>query len=297
VDAAVELARSANCDVIIGLGGGSAIDAAKTTAIGLRDGPVAPLVGTTLAARGGTLPVVAVPTTAGSGAEVTKGAIITDAGRDLKAGIRGADLFPTVAIVDPDLLLTVPVGIAVATGFDALAHAVEGCVARKANPVTRAFAQQALAILGRRLPEVAAGDGGAALRDDLALAALLGGLNVATASTCLPHRLQQAMGSVPRVRISHGRGLAAVYPAWLRRALPHAGEQFCEIAGLLGPGDPDTAIGRIIDKTGAGGGLGAHGFLRHDLDTLVGGVTGNTDNDPIPSVDRDVVRAIYQESF
>jgi len=297
VDAAAEAARVSGCDVVIGLGGGSAIDAAKATAVGLRHGPAGPLVGTTVDSRADAVPVVAVPTTGGSGAEVTKGAIITDGERRLKSGIRGDDLFPRVAIIDPDLLRTVPAATAAAAGFDALAHAVEGYVARKSNAVTRVLAEQALDLLRGRLPRIATGalDDGA--REDLALAALLGGLNVANASSCLPHRLQQAMGSVPGVRISHGNGLASVYPAWLDRAVPHAEDRFAVIAELLGGDDPGTAIGGLIAAAGAGGSLTSRGFTRADIDLLVRGVTGNTGNDPIPGVDDDLVRSIYEDSL
>jgi alcohol dehydrogenase class IV len=297
VDAAVEIARRDHCDVIVGLGGGSAIDAAKAVAVGLQHGPLGPLVGRTLPATGRTTPVIAVPTTAGSGAEVTKGAIITDQSRALKSGIRGDDLFPRVAIIDPDLLLTVPTGVAAAAGFDALAHAVEGYVARKANPVTRALAEQALEILGRRLPEVPGGTDDPALREDLSLAALLGGVNVANASTCLPHRLQQAMGSVPGVRISHGRGLATVYPAWLRHATPHAEQEFATVAGLLKSASVTDAISGLLTTTGTAASLQDHGFRPSDIDVLVGGVTGNTGNDPIPGIDENLIRALYEESL
>lgn len=297
VDEAVAVARRSGCDVIVALGGGSAIDAGKAVSAGLRAGPVGPLVGTSLPETGDAVPVIAVPTTAGSGAEVTKGAIITDTSRSLKSGIRGADLFPRVAIVDPDLLATVPAETAVAAGFDALAHAVEGYVARKANPVTRSLAEQALEILGRRLPECTAGLADPGLRDDLALAALLGGINVANASTCLPHRMQQAMGSVPQLRISHGSGLAAVYPAWLRHAVPHAEKAFGTVGELLGAPDPVVAITRLRAAIGAGASLGSHGFRTTDVDALVGGVTGNTENDPIPGIDGDLIRKLYETSL
>jgi alcohol dehydrogenase class IV len=119
-DRAVALAVEHRCDVVIGLGGGSAIDAAKAAAVGVERGPVGPLVGTTLEASDGALPLVAVPTTAGSGSEVTRGATVTDVARRLKAGIRGPDLFPRVALIDPVLLGTVPAGVAAESGFDAL---------------------------------------------------------------------------------------------------------------------------------------------------------------------------------
>jgi alcohol dehydrogenase class IV len=297
VDAAVVLAQARGCDVVIGIGGGSAIDAAKAAALGLRHGPCGPLVGRTLDPLTDPVPVIAVPTTAGSGAEVTKGAIITDTARHLKSGIRGEDLFPRIALIDPELLRTVPAAVAAESGFDALAHAVEGYVARRANAVTRRYSEWALDILGRRLPRIVAGDDRAEVRDELALAALLGGFNVANASTCLPHRVQQAMGSVPRIRISHGRGLATVYPAWLRLAHPHAAGAFDRVGTLLGSDDVGLALDRIMGGIGVRTGLSGHGFTTADLETVTGAVTGNTSNDPIPSLDASTVDKILLDSL
>jgi alcohol dehydrogenase len=299
VDRAVALALAGGCDVIVGLGGGSALDAAKAASVGLAAGPVGPLVGTTLGPLDGNVPVVAVPTTAGSGAEVTKGAIITDAERGLKSGIRGESLFPAIALIDPDLALSVPAPVAAAAGFDALAHAVEGYVARRGNTFTRALALQAVDLLGRRLPEVTAGRGDATAREDLAYAALLGGMNVAVASTCLPHRLQQAMGAVPRVSVSHGQGLAAVYPAWLETAVPHAEGRFLTVCAPLGraQADPADAIGLFLAEIGAAGSLSARGFTAGDIPELLAAVTGNTENDPVPDITAETVRSVYERSL
>ncbi|WP_053721013.1 iron-containing alcohol dehydrogenase [Saccharothrix sp. NRRL B-16348] len=298
VDAAVGAGLAASCDVVVGLGGGSAIDAAKAAAVGLRAGPVGPLVGAPALDRDPrAVPVVAVPTVAGSGAEVTKGAIITDTSRRLRAGIRGDDLFPRVALVDPDLLVTVPAHVAVASGFDAFTHLVEGCVARRSDDAVRWAAERALPLLVRRLPEIAAGALGAEQRADLALASLLGGFAVANAGTCLPHRLQQAMGSVPRVRVSHGRGLALLYPAWLAHATVHAGERFAAVARLMGVDDVADGVDRLTTAIGVGAPPDSFGFTSDDLPALVGGVTGNVDNDPIPNVGETVIRDIYLAAF
>ncbi|ATE54748.1 iron-containing alcohol dehydrogenase [Actinosynnema pretiosum] len=297
VDEAVALARAEGSDVVVGLGGGSALDAAKAVAVGLRHGPCGPLVGRTLEPVADPVPVVAVPTTAGSGAEVTKGAIITDTGRDLKAGIRGADLFPRVALVDPRALTPLPPEVAAESGFDALAHAIEGYVARKSSPLTRLHALEALRVLGTALPAFTAGDRSEPVLDSLALAALHGGVSVANASTCLPHRVQQAMGAVPGVRISHGRGLAAVYPAWLARAHPHARERLDHVAELLGGPDVRSAVLGLMSAIGVHAPLKAHGFTEEDLVVVAGSVVGNVDNDPIPDAGDELVREVLAESF
>ncbi|MDT8910060.1 iron-containing alcohol dehydrogenase [Amycolatopsis sp. PS_44_ISF1] len=297
VDAAAARAEAAGCTVIVGLGGGSAIDAAKAVAVGLRHGPSGPLVGRTLEPSGDPVPVVAVPTTAGSGAEVTRGAIITDTARALKAGIRGDDLFPRIALIDPDLLRTLPPAVAAESGFDALAHAIEGYVARKASPITRLYCEQALGILGESLPSLVAGNHSEPVLDAMALAALYGGFSVANASTCLPHRVQQAMGSVSRLHISHGRGLAAVYPAWLSHAHPHAAPALDRIGTLLGDTDVDAALTRLMTAVGVRAGLLEHGFTEDDLTTIANSVVGNIDNDPIPDAGHALVQTILAQSL
>lgn len=297
VDAAVAVAHRESCDVIVGLGGGSAIDAAKAVAIGLRRGPVGPLVGTTVPDDPDAVPVIAAPTIAGSGAEVTKSAILTDTERHLKSGIRGVNLLPRTAVVDPDLLDTVPSADAAVSAFDAVTHAVEGYVARQADDVTRALNERALLLLGRRLPDLSRGAVDPQIQDDVALAALLGGASVARASTCLPHRLQQAMGSITHVHISHGRGLAAIYPAWLQRVESHAPQRFASLADLLAAPDITEAIGRLRTAAGLDLGLSSYGFVADDISTMVTAINGNVDNDPLPRIDTSVVRGIYHDSL
>ncbi|MEV5237896.1 iron-containing alcohol dehydrogenase [Streptomyces cinnamoneus] len=297
VDEAVALARARSCDVVVGLGGGSAIDAAKAVAVAGPYDTVRDIIGETLAASPSALPVVAVPTTAGSGSEVTKGAIVTDVVRGFRSGIRGDDVFPKVAVVDPDLTAPLPVAVAVETAFDALAHVIEGYVAARATEESRAHARRAIVLIRDHLPLVAAGDTGHGTREAMALAALLGGVNVACASTCLPHRLQQAMGAVRRTEIPHGRGLALLYPAWLRAAHPHATEGFADIADALGHTDVHRAIAAVLDRAGLASGLTDWGFTAQDIDAFVDGISGNLDNDPTPAVDTDLIRHIYTDSL
>ena len=244
VDAAVTLVRRHACDVVVGLGGGSAIDAAKAVAVSVNHVASGPLVGRTLDPEPSSLPVVAVPTTAGSGSEISKGAIVTDTARNLRAGIRGEDLYPAVAVIDPDLIATVSRRTAVDAGFDAMTHAIEGYVARSANPVSRVLAERAILLLAEHLPALAAGRRDHTVREGCCLAALLGGVNVATVGTCLPHRLQHAMASVAP-DVSHGRGLAALYPAWLRHAEPFATDDFGRLAGLLSASDIHSGVAEV----------------------------------------------------
>jgi alcohol dehydrogenase/1,3-propanediol dehydrogenase len=296
VDAALALARQRRCNLFVGLGGGSALDAAKAASVAVGRDSVAELIGKTLPPDPSSLPVLAIPTTAGSGAEVTKGAIVTDVERSYKSGIRGEDVFPSVAVVDPELSATMPPAVAAETAFDALTHAIETYVARLANPLTEAVSESAARLLGPGLAALASEPPDAELRARLSYAALLGGLTVASASTCLPHRLQQAMGAVPDLALSHGRGLAALYPAWLERAYPSSQPKFDRLGQLLGEGDVHASVERILEELELGTSLAELGFTEADVDACLEAISGNVDNDPIDGIDAPLMRAIYEAS-
>ncbi|MFD7164780.1 iron-containing alcohol dehydrogenase [Streptomyces violascens] len=298
VDEAAALARRNGCDVVVGMGGGSALDAAKGVAVTAgTGGSVRDLIGVTLAADIPALPLLAVPTTAGSGSEVTKGAIITDTVRGFRSGVRGDVLFPRVAVVDPDLVASVPPAVLTETAFDAFAHAVEGSVSQGATEASRALAREAVSLIADHLPLVLRGADSPAAREALCRAAVIGGVNVATAGTCLPHRLQQAMGSLPGLGISHGRGLALVYPSWLRHTAPLAEDTFATIAALLGGETVHGAVDRLLTSAGLHSRLRDWGVARGDIDVLVRGVSGNLGNDPAPHVDMEYLRMLYAESY
>ncbi|MFM9608176.1 iron-containing alcohol dehydrogenase [Streptomyces niveiscabiei] len=298
VEQAAEVARRHGCDVVVGLGGGSPLDAAKAVAAVLGTGrPATSLLGATLAPDDPVVPIVAVPTTAGSGSEVTKGAIVTDTVRRFRSGIRGDALTPRIAVIDPELTATVPPHVRTETAFDAFAHAVEGFVARRSDPLSQALAVQALGLITEHTDALVRGDDSRAGREALSLAALLGGINVARASTCLPHRLQQAMGALPDLGISHGRGLAVVYPAWLRHTEHHAPDDFGRLAQALGTSSVGEAVGAFLERTSLASRLRDHGVSRTDLGALLDGVSGNLDNDPRPDVDAEYLRVLYEESY
>lgn len=281
VNAGARLARAAASDLIVAVGGGSAIDAGKAISASLVHGDAATLVGRTLD-DSPLVPVIAIPTTAGSGAEVTKGAIITDPSRELKSGIRGTTLFPRVAIVDPDWLPTMPPAVATQTAFDALAHAVEGYLVKQANDMTRMWCREALTLMADSLRAIAACNVTASVWHAQARASLLGGLSVANASTGLPHRIQQAVGGIGRVTMAHGRGLAALYPFWvdlLYEELP--AQPMDEVAALLGGTDLREEIRCIIAQLGLPASLRALGVAPRDSEHALSVLGGNLDNDPL----------------
>lgn len=297
VDRALRVAEQNSCRVVVGLGGGSVLDTAKAVGVAAGRETVRDLIAGDLPGDLTPLPVIAVPTTAGSGAEVTKGAIVTDTVRGLKAGIRGEPLFPRVALLDPVLMETTPLEVTVDAGFDALAHAVEGYVARASGPLNDLLCERALELVVNHLPLIASGAGTAEDWDGMAFASLLGGLSVATASTCLPHRLQQAMGGVSRVSSSHGRGVAMLYSPWLRRAQQHAPARFGALAAVMGESDVVEATERLRNRLRLVGGLQSMGYTESDIPTFVASVVGNLSNDPTEGVNEQLLAEIYLEAM
>lgn len=283
------------CDLIIGLGGGSAIDAAKAISAGLYYDSIEEIIGKTVDQA--YLPVIAIPLTAGSGAEVTKGAIITDTKIKIKSGIRGEALFPKVAIVDPELTLSLPPKVTAETGFDALTHAIESYVAGKASVTTDMYAEKAIELIAYNLERAIKDGSDIEARERMSLAALLGGMNIANASSCLPHRLQQAMGSV--IDCSHGGGLAAVYPSWIRHAYPYAKEKFDNIAKIFGHTDCEEAIVEFMKRIKVDYRVKDFGAQKKQIKQFVSKVSGNLENDPMPleMIDKKLMKKIYEESF
>lgn len=297
VERGVELVRGGT-DLIVAVGGGSAIDTAKAVSASLALGPAPALVGRTLDDDVALTPVVAVPTTAGSGAEVTKGAIITDSSRNLKSGIRGNSLIPRVAVVDPAWLPSMPQAVAAQTSFDALAHAIEGFVARRADSISRMWCRESLQILRQTLPAIGDGSATPATWAEQARASLLGGFAVAHASTGYPHRIQQALGGNPSVTSAHGRGLAAVYPAWvdeLYRRLPH--EPMDEVASLLGGIDLRKVVRDLISRLGLPASLPEMGYTAEHVEIAQNTLGGNLENDPLSQTEHASLETVLMSAL
>jgi len=158
---------------------------------------------------GKVLPLVAIPTTAGTGSELSKAAIITDESRKIKKGIRGAALYPKVAIVDSVFTESVPYNITMETGFDVLAHGLESYISKSASPYTEMQSEQALRIVGTYLPALAENLQDREAREKMSFASMIMGINLGHASTCLPHRMQYHLGA--HTDTSHGAGLEALF--------------------------------------------------------------------------------------
>lgn len=207
VDAIGARARTARCELVIGVGGGSAMDAAKGVAVGAPNAaPVAELVGTTWPSRA--LPLLMIPTTAGTGSEVNQYAILTDERIDDKVNLSGPDTYPALALLDPELTLGLPVEYTVDTGVDAFCHAVEGYISRRATPLSDALALEAITRVRHALPNAVARPDDVGARGEMLYAACVAGLVIAQAGTTIVHALGYHL--TLRHGVSHGRANAAL---------------------------------------------------------------------------------------
>ena len=213
-----ELARSEGADLVVACGGGSAIDAGKAVAALLGNGGD-PLNYLEVVGRGQpialpSVPFVAIPTTAGTGSEVTRNAVLASPEHRVKASLRSPLMLPRAAIVDPDLLLGLPAHVVAASGLDAFAQLVEPFVSVRANPIVDALCREGLARSARSLRRAYEGDRSEAVRVDLALASLFGGLALANAGLGAVHGVAAPVGGV--FDAPHGATCAALLPAVLR---------------------------------------------------------------------------------
>lgn len=212
VEAACAQLRASVCDAVIAFGGGSVLDTAKAIAV-LALHPelvVAQLVDPANISRG-RLPLIAIPTTAGTGSEASNVSVVTDSITHIKQLILHETMLPDLAIIDASLTLAVPASLTAATGVDALTHAIEAYVALGANPLTQALAYRAISLIGDALP-IAVGQGNnAAAREAMMLGSYLAGMAFSNAGLGLTHAMAHQIGA--RYGIPHGMANALLLPS------------------------------------------------------------------------------------
>jgi alcohol dehydrogenase class IV len=224
--------RQGTHDGLIGLGGGSAIDIAKGVAAFVgHDGPLAELFGVDQVRRKGP-PLIAIPTTAGTGSEVTNVAIFSDKQAQLKKGIVSDYLLPDVALVSPVMTLTCPPGVTAASGVDALVHAIEAYLSLNRSLITDSLALGAIRLIVTALPKAYANPGDLTAREHMATASLMAGMAFGNAGVGAVHALAYPLGG--RFNIAHGVSNALLLPyvmAWNKVACL---ERFRDIAQAMG---------------------------------------------------------------
>src|SRR5271169_1395919 len=237
-------------DSLVAIGGGSSIDTAKGMSV--------------LAANGGQmgdfkvpaeipksgLPVIAIPTTAGTGSEVTRFTVISDSETDEKMLIAGLACCPSAAIVDFELTLTMPLRLTADTGVDSLTHAIEAYVSRRASPFTDGLAKNAMGLIARNIRTACAEPQNRAAREAMMLGAMTAGMAFSNASVALVHGMSRPIGAF--FHVPHGLSNAMLLPEITAFSAPAALERYADCARAMGIAEEgegsQAAVARLLDE-------------------------------------------------
>jgi len=249
VEAATAFVREGNHDCVIGLGGGSSIDTAKIVAVkALRDLPV-PALKAPHQEDAPALPIVAIPTTAGTGSEATRVTVITDAETDEKMLCMGLAYLPRLAICDYELTLSKPARLTADTGIDSLVHAIEAYVSKRANPFADAMALSSMRLIWPNLPRACADPADRAAREALMLGALHGGIAFSNSSVALVHGMSRPIGA--HFHVSHGLSNAMLMPVVTQWSAPAALARYAACSRAMGIADDSagdqSAVGALVE--------------------------------------------------
>jgi alcohol dehydrogenase len=311
IDKGAEIARASNCKLVIGLGGGSAIDAAKGIAIVL--GHKRPIwdfcIGSDVAPiTDKTYPIIAITTTSGTGSECTQWSVITNPDTEEKPGIGSDYTFAKVAIVDPELMATMPPKITASTGFDTLAHAIEAYTAVLETPITDLGCEQAIRLVGRFLRRAVKNGQDREARNGMAYANSLAGIAISVGIVTVCHGLAHSVGGLSGS--THGETLAAMTPHTMRFSMKAYPDKFRKVAMFLRDecGAPEQysledsikEVEVLIKDIGLGAPLSQQGLKEKDIERAADGVLrymgGSITNDPATPKREDLI-AIIRKAF
>lgn len=299
--ASAAAARDFAPDVVVGIGGGSCLDMAKCLAVLLTHGGRPQDYYGEYKVPGPVMPIIALPTTAGTGSEVTPVAVLSDAERSLKVGISSPHIIPTASICDPDLTLTCPPGLTAVAGADALTHAIEAFTAIRRDPVAGIaqervfigknafsdhFALRAISLLWQGL-EAAYKDGSnIRAREKVMMGATFAGLAFGVAGTAAAHAIQYPVGALTHT--AHGAGVASLMPYVMRWNAPQISGELAEIAGATGLDGADEvipAVAALFSRLGIAPTLRELGLAEDRLDWVAEqscGIARLVQNNPRP---------------
>jgi alcohol dehydrogenase len=320
IDASAKVAAEFKPDVIIGVGGGSNMDLGKCTAILHKyGGPLSQYYGEH-AVPGPLMDIVCIPTTSGTGSEVSPVAVVADPNRFMKVGIATRRIIPKWALVDPSLTVSCPPRVTSHSGMDALSHAIESFCAKVPegrsphaifvgkNPASDSLAKQAIELIARSLPTAVNDPSNRQGREDMALASLLAGMAFSAAGTATVHALQYPVGEATHT--SHGLGNAVLMPAVMKAILKSRIPEMAYIARALEPRlstvpDAEAAeqapelVAQLGEKVHISRGLGSIGMKREQIDEmaeLATSVKRLLDNSPV-AFDKQALIGILEAAY
>ena len=247
--AGLAAAAAHDADAVIGFGGGSPMDTAKALAVLSKQGGEMRDYKAPRQYTGPALPIIAIPTTAGSGSEATQFTIITDVTSDEKMLCPGLSFLPIASIVDSELTASMPPRLTADTGVDALTHAIEAYVSKKANPISDGLALSAMRTIGRFLLRAYRNGSDTEAREAMMHASTQAGMAFSNASVCLVHGMSRPIGA--HFHVAHGLSNAMLLPAVTAFSIPGARDRYAECARQLGAAErtdsDDIASARLIE--------------------------------------------------
>ncbi|MGE4265215.1 MAG: iron-containing alcohol dehydrogenase [Desulfovibrio sp.] len=268
------LAVREGCDFVVGLGGGSSMDSAKSIALMAKNPGdywdyVRGGTGGGKPCLGGALPIVAITTTAGTGTEADPWTVITKEETSEKIGIGNDHTFPTLSIVDPELMLSVPPFLTACQGFDALCHAVEGYLSSAASPMSDLYALKSIELVARWLPVAVAEGGNLEARGHVAFANTLSGMVETLAGCTSEHALEHPMSAF-HPELPHGAGLVMLSRAYHAFFAGHVPQLYADMAKAMGAADFQEALDGLIKACGLDGlKMSDWGITRDELPSMV----------------------------
>lgn len=232
VEDGAKRAVSEKCDLVIAFGGGSAMDMAKGIAFSaVNPGSIWDYI---FGRKQGTsaLPIILIPTTAGTGSEANKTAVFNNPETNDKKGLVNPLIYPKAAIIDPELMTTLPKRVIAGPGADVLFHAIESYISKNSHPISEMLSLKAIELIAKNLPVVYDDSTNMESWENVTLASYLAGMAIDCAGTTLPHALQHPMGGL--LNVVHSEGLAALYMAFMEYTYKAAPEKFKNIATAMG---------------------------------------------------------------
>lgn len=246
IRAGLEVYKENQCDFFIGIGGGSPLDSIKAIGVlSVLGGEIASYMGRNIEVE--LPPMVAIPTTAGTGSETTKFTIITDLKKDIKMLLKGDNLVPDVAIIDAKASLTSPKSITASTGLDALTHAVESYTSKMAQPLTDTVCLSAVKRIFKYLPIAYQDGSNIEARNEMAMASFEAGVAINNASVTIVHGMSRPIGAL--FHVPHGISNAMLLPSCMKFAMDGAIERFADLGRVIGlVGEDDKTLADLFVK-------------------------------------------------
>ena len=307
-DEGAALAVKNKCDIVIGIGGGSAMDVAKAIAvIATNKGAAADYLGLNKVPKAG-LPKIMIPTTAGTGSEVTFTAVFVRKNLKKKEGMNSPHLYPELALLDPELTLSLPPAPTAQTGLDALCHAIESYTSINSSPMSEMFSLEAIALIAENLRTCVHDGKNIAARERMLLGSLYAGIGLANAGVTAVHSLSYPLGG--KFGVSHGLANTVLLAPVMAFNLPGALEKFADIAEAMGEcteGLPAReaaylaveAVEALIEDCGIDSSIRDFGVKEDDFPALADvavTVARPLENNPRKMTKEDMI-AIYAEAF